>query len=69
MNSETKMTAADGRLDAAADGILAERRVNVVGRNNVQRRAQRILEHCRQFLRLFLREMAGDLAAGCQSRR
>ena len=62
MKSETKMTAATDALDAAVDRVLAQRRVHVVGRINLERRAQRILEHCREFLRLFLREMAGDLA-------
>ena len=44
------------------DGVLAQRRIHVVGVIHFERRAQRILENRREFLRLFRREMAGNLA-------
>ena len=48
--------------DAAVDRVPAQCRRHVVGGNHRERRAQRILEHRRKFLRFRLRKMPGNLA-------
>ena len=57
------MTPVNGSVDAAANRVPAERRVNIVGRINFERRAERILQDVGQLQGLFEREMPGDLAA------
>ncbi len=58
----------DGCANAAADGIFAERRVNVAGINDFERRAQRILQNVGEFKRFFFRVTAGDLAVAAFNR-
>ena len=54
--------AGDGRANAAANRVPAQRRVNIIGRINLERRAQRVLQHIGQFLGLFHHEMTGNLS-------
>ena len=51
----------NGRANAAANRVFAERRVNIAGINKNQRRAQRILEDIGQFLSCLDGEISRDL--------
>ncbi len=63
-----KNDAVDGRMDAAANGVFAKRRINIIGRVNCKRRLERILQDIRQPLRLFNGETPSDLAAAAFNR-
>jgi len=51
-----------GRLHAAVNRVFAERRIDVAGINDVQRRFERILQDVRDAHRFLDRVIAGDLA-------
>ena len=55
--------AVDGGFDAAADGIFAQGRVHFPGLDNVQWRAERVLQNVGQLEGFPVVELAGDLAA------
>jgi hypothetical protein len=61
MNSRNENDGPDGRLDAAANRVFAERRVNVAGINDVNGAFSGFCRTFATLLRFFDRVMPGDL--------